>query len=367
MWLTMARPRPVPRPLVEKYGRNSFSLSPAEMPQPVSATSSSTVSAAVERVATSRRLTSESRMASAALSTRLTTTRLNCSRVDVHRGKVGREIDAQVDGVQPAGEHVQRVANHLVQIARRRVAPRGSARTAKTRPPASSPIPLRGRWCRRTRAGCAANPAEDPPRSSSRAIRSAESAIGVSGFFSSCAMRRATSCHAAAFCARSSSLVSSSTSTNPVRGGSGARAARKPSPPDGDLPRRLQIESGWRPGRCAARASSGTRISLTSSGGNRSWRCAWRLDLLSREQSVQRAIDAADAAVGSQRNHAGGNAFQNRLGESAAAFELAAVGLQRMHHFIEAAHQGRELIDCLHGTDETGCPCGPPPRRPAAP
>ena len=29
MWLTMARPRPVPRPLVEKYGRNSFSLSSA--------------------------------------------------------------------------------------------------------------------------------------------------------------------------------------------------------------------------------------------------------------------------------------------------------------------------------------------------
>ena len=40
------------------------------------------------------------------------------------------------------------------------------------------------------------------PRSSWRAIRSAESAIGVSGFFSSCAMRRATSCHAAAFWAR---------------------------------------------------------------------------------------------------------------------------------------------------------------------
>ena len=33
----------MPRPLVEKYGRNSFSLSSAEMPQPVSATSSSTV------------------------------------------------------------------------------------------------------------------------------------------------------------------------------------------------------------------------------------------------------------------------------------------------------------------------------------
>ena len=42
-------------------------------------------------------------------------------------------------------------------------------------------------------------------------MRSAESAMGVSGFLISCATRRATSCQAAAFCARSSSLVSSST------------------------------------------------------------------------------------------------------------------------------------------------------------
>ncbi len=46
-------------------------------------------------------------------------------------------------------------------------------------------------------------------------MRSAESEMGVSGFLISCAMRRATSCQAAAFCARSRSLVSSSTSTNP--------------------------------------------------------------------------------------------------------------------------------------------------------
>ena len=44
MWLTMASPRPVPRPLVEKYGRNSFSFSSGETPQPVSAITSSTVS-----------------------------------------------------------------------------------------------------------------------------------------------------------------------------------------------------------------------------------------------------------------------------------------------------------------------------------
>ena len=49
--LTIARPSPVPRPLVEKYGKNSFSLSSREMPQPVSATISSTESASVARVA----------------------------------------------------------------------------------------------------------------------------------------------------------------------------------------------------------------------------------------------------------------------------------------------------------------------------
>src|ERR1035438_8506939 len=52
-------------------------------------------------------------------------------------------------------------------------------------------------------------------RSSWRPMRSAESAIGVNGFLISCATRRATSCHAAAFCARSNSLVSSSTTTKP--------------------------------------------------------------------------------------------------------------------------------------------------------
>ena len=45
IWLTIASPRPVPRPLVEKYGRNSFSFCSAVMPQPVSAKMISTVSA----------------------------------------------------------------------------------------------------------------------------------------------------------------------------------------------------------------------------------------------------------------------------------------------------------------------------------
>ena len=55
-----------------------------------------------------------------------------------------------------------------------------------------------------------------------------------------------------------------------------------------------------------------------------------------------------DAAIGRQRNHAGRNAFENRFGEAAAAFELAAVGFKLVHHFIETAHQRRQLIHRFH-------------------
>ena len=48
-----------------------------------------------------------------------------------------------------------------------------------------------------------------------RRSRSADSWIGVSGFLISCARRRATSRHAATFCARMSGVTSSSTSTTP--------------------------------------------------------------------------------------------------------------------------------------------------------
>ena len=49
-----------------------------------------------------------------------------------------------------------------------------------------------------------------------RAMRSAESWIGVSGFLISCAMRRAASFQAASFCACMSCVESSSASTQPA-------------------------------------------------------------------------------------------------------------------------------------------------------
>ncbi len=70
--------------------------------------------------------------------------------------------------------------------------------------------------------------------------------------------------------------------------------------------------------------------------------------LLRAEEAMQCAIHALNPAVGTQRNHTGGNAFEDRFGETAAAFQLAAVGLQLLRHFIEGAHQRGELIHGLH-------------------
>src|SRR5205823_3197476 len=71
----IASPRPVPRSLVEKWGRKSLSLSSGEIPRPVSATEISTASAsasALVETAISRK--EEFSRASAALSMRFTTT-----------------------------------------------------------------------------------------------------------------------------------------------------------------------------------------------------------------------------------------------------------------------------------------------------
>ena len=65
-------------------------------------------------------------------------------------------------------------------------------------------------------------------RSRKRESRCAESWMGVSGFLISCAMRRATSCQAASFCARKTSVRSSKTIT--IAGIGAARTERT----DGD-------------------------------------------------------------------------------------------------------------------------------------
>src|ERR1039458_6869301 len=80
MRLTMAKPSPVPRFLVEKYGKKSFSLSSRVTPWPESATVISTASrVATKAVEISISRTTEACDASAALSTRLATARLIAS------------------------------------------------------------------------------------------------------------------------------------------------------------------------------------------------------------------------------------------------------------------------------------------------
>ena len=152
-------------------------------------------------------------------------------------------------------------------------------------------------------------------------MRSAESAMGVSGFLISCATRRATSCQAADFCARSSSLVSSSTTTKPevsfsssaetvtarcslrllgaqldlARGGAGAAGALHQILDFGGILARKQV------------------LEARGAGG-----------LLGRENLGERAVDALDGAIGADGNDAGGDAFEDGFGEAAAAVELAA-------------------------------------------
>ena len=194
-------------------------------------------------------------MASAALSTRLTTTRWNCSRSRFTAGSAGRETGPDGDAVQAALEYRQRFAHHLVQIAAHRLRGGETRELREFVHQGLHRFHRFARWCRRTRGRCARPAAADPAGPSGGSMRSAESAMGVSGFLISCATRRATSCQAAAFWARSSSLVSSSTITKPEVSFSSSAAT---------VTDRLQLacsgaaaRSGGRPRRCGARASSG--------------------------------------------------------------------------------------------------------------
>ena len=126
-------------------------------------------------------------------------------------------------------------------------------------------------------------------------MRSAQSAIGVSGFLISCAMRRAISCHAAAFCARSMSLVSSSTSTKPEVDLIVERRHRDREVQHACCSVR---NSNWLAATPMRRARFiRYRISAVSSGENRSLEARSALHLLGRKKSLQRAVDPLDAAI----------------------------------------------------------------------
>ena len=156
--------------------------------------------------------------------------------------------------------------------------------------------------------------------------------MGVSGFLISCAIRWATSCHAAAFCACSSPVKSSITNTKPGferRGPSEltVTAARTSRPPAAiSISREAAPIRSERRIRCrAARAASspsrsGKRASLPG-----------RL----AENRHHGGIHARDLAGTIERNHARGNIFEDGFHQLAAAFAL-------FHGLFEAA---RKLVD----------------------
>ena len=126
--LTMARPSPVPRCLVEKYGRNNRSFTSRETPCPVSETTSSTASrlatSAVEIVIS---FNIESCMASAALSIRLATARLIASGSAITAGKSCAKSSVHANAFQPSAEQAKRALDQIVQAGRLRTR-RGEAR-----------------------------------------------------------------------------------------------------------------------------------------------------------------------------------------------------------------------------------------------
>ena len=156
-------------------------------------------------------------MASAALSIRFTTTRLNCSGSIDTGGRSGRQIHADLDAFQPTGENAEAACHHVVQFARDGLRRRQTGELRELVDQAFH----RSRFLENGLRALAHHVVPSPAAAAVRCrfiwrrMRSADSVIGVSGFLISCATRRATSLQAAVFCARSRSLVSSMTITNP--------------------------------------------------------------------------------------------------------------------------------------------------------
>src|SRR5579863_309069 len=114
MRAAMARPRPVPRSLVEKWGRKSLSLSCGEMPWPVSATIISTKSeSGLERVETVMLRTGEDSRDSAALSIKLTMTE---RRVGADGGRLDGERSIEGDALKAIGKDLDGFTDDAVDV-----------------------------------------------------------------------------------------------------------------------------------------------------------------------------------------------------------------------------------------------------------
>src|SRR5579863_7058645 len=221
MRLAMARPSPVPRSLVEKCGRNSRSLSSGEIPCPLSpisiTTASSSLSARVEMA--SCRI-DEPSIASAALSIRFTSTRRRSSRSALTGGSEAARFVRTVTPSRRPWKNSRALETMEFRSA-------GARRAAGNRANCENSSTSDSRVCtsRTIRPAHSATtfsnsmrcPVEAPAsaRPRCRIRRCAESWMGVRGFLISCAMRCATSCQAAARCARKRSVRSSITMMKP--------------------------------------------------------------------------------------------------------------------------------------------------------
>ena len=161
-------------------------------------------------------------------------------------------------------------------------------------------------------------------------MRSAESAIGVSGFLISCATRRATSRHAACFCAFSRSLRSSKTITYPRRRRVASRSSKPPSLRPRVTCRRSESPSvrSWCPcGRpCASAAVCLRPLPARLSAGNRSAQPEPDLrpglgDSERLKHPYQRRVHSCHLSRPIHRKHARGNALQDRLHLQPALFQ----------------------------------------------
>ena len=184
--------------------------------------------------------------------------------------------------------------------------------------------------------------------------------MGVSGFLISWAIRCATSCHAAAFCARSRSVRSSITTRKPgfdCRGPSEltVTAVRTSRPPvaisisrDAAPPMRSDRRIKCSTARAASSPSSSASV------------CALRA--YSPRIVTTAVFTRATSPDAVKRHHARGNIFENRFHQLAPALalfngllqalrefvDLSAAFAKLLGHAIERTHQRAQLVLRLH-------------------
>ncbi len=320
----MARPRPVPRPLVEKYGQEQFFLvCGRDAAAGVGDQQLDRIGRGGES-AQQQVLDGGVAHGFGGVIDQVDDDALELFRIDLHGEQAGGELDAQVDAVEAAEEDGQGVLDDLVEVARHGLSG-GEARELGE----LIGQRLYGFYFAGNGAGAFAKDALGV-RGDAAAIQNARDALGAEGdrrqrileFMSDTAgdfvpgrgFLRAQQ-FAGVFEHNHETLAGGW-----LRGEGGNRNGQMQ-----DLRGRVHVHLA---GGDAGAAGALHQVLDFDGVFARKQIAQVRgaLDLLLREQALQGAIHALDAAVGAHGKHAGGDAFENGFGETAAAFELAAVG-----------------------------------------